>query len=1587
MARITSVSKKEFQSSVERRLARREQGEAIRQFSRNFFAQVPLAEIKSKDWEYVEAVVYSAWTFFREFKGKRPRVRVFNPDPEVHGYRHKNTIVEIAAVNLPFLLESVRIELNHHGIALVDVEQCLLHVKRPGKGEVTIVDRAEPNETLIHLEVHRPENDKGLERDLTEVIRLVQCAIDDFTPMRRKLLDWGDTFSDLVEAGADSSSETYDTLQWLHADNFTFLGYEEFELRGKGGYRLVAGSELGLTRPGYYAAGRALEPLEAELTFAKSPSKSRVHRPTYFDEFTVWSTDESGARRAGRFIGLFTSSVFNQNPVLIPLVGARIATVFEHLGLSPITHKGRVVGRIIEVLPREELFLSSSAELIDAVESIYSLQERRIVRLIVRQDACFVNCMVYLPRDAYDTDTRLKIQQLLINRFQAIHADFSTLFSESALVRIHFVLRVEPGSTRNVDIAELESIITGYTRSWEDGLRSVLVSEEGEARGQEIFNEVRGIFPPGYRDDYWPATAYGDIEFILTLAQENPLKVGLYQWVVGSQIEVRFKIYSLGKALPLSDVIPILENLGARAVEEHPYEIELRDQRIWIQDFVLELVDGIETTRALKEKFEYAFLEIWRGDKENDSFNRLVTVASMDVRKAWLLRAYAHYLVQLNLGFSQGYIAECMLRHSDIARLFIDLFHVRFDVARSRNANDERKLRKLILDSIELVENLSDDRILRTYFELISATQRTNYFQPDEEGNPKDYVSFKLLPEEISEMPLPKPKFEIFVYSCRMEGLHLRGGKVARGGLRWSDRSEDYRTEVLGLVKAQQVKNSVIVPVGAKGGFLSKRPMDGASREEVLQEGIYCYRKFISGMLDITDNLVKGKVVPPKHVVRHDDDDYYLVVAADKGTATFSDIANDLAISYGFWLGDAFASGGSVGYDHKQMGITAKGAWESVQRHFSELDVNLQSADFTAVGIGDMSGDVFGNGMLLSEHIQLVAAFNHQHIFIDPEPCAETGFRERSRLFKMSRSSWRDYDASIISPGGGVFDRSAKSIAVTPQMKKRFGISEKSLTPNRLIRYILKSKVDLLWNGGIGTYVKSQSESHLDVGDKANDAIRINGSELRCRVIGEGGNLGLTQLGRIEFCLNGGRCFTDFIDNAGGVNCSDAEVNIKIFLNQLVERGELTDTSRKRLLSRMTDEVSQLVLENNYRQALCINLMQAQSMRRNLEYIGVMKGLQEYGYLNASLEYLPDEEEMQSRLLKGQALTSPELSVLASYVKLAVKERLTQEGFSDHYMMGEMYSAFPGSLVRKYKQALSEHRLRAEIVGTQVANNMINNMGMSFVARIAETTGASRSQIAHAYVGARDIFDMEKWFQRIRAEDWQIAAKVQSDMQLDLIRLVRRATRWLLRNRRDALNLAVDVPLFSQAVATLLKDWEKIMTGDVLAEWQEDQLALEKQGVDKELARFSASNHYLYSVLAIVEIAGLTGESVRQVAAVFYGVGGALHLHWFSTQMHAYQAASQWEALARESLQDDLNWQAAAITLSVIRETSSRQAPAVKIEKWMQNRKPLVDRWLAMQSELRSARARDISIFTVAIRELMDLSQSGVGTAARLGMV
>ncbi|MDA9271863.1 NAD-glutamate dehydrogenase, partial [bacterium] len=1042
-------------------------------------------------------------------------------------------------------------------------------------------------------------------------------------------------------------------------------------------------------------------------------------------------------------------------------------------------------------------------------------------------------------------------------------------------------------------------------------------------------------------------------------------------------------IYQHDITIPLSDVLPIIENLGLRAISERPYVLKFDDGKItWINDFSMHYTLGCKfKMEEIKELFQNAFSRVWFGAAENDGFNQLVLAAGLDWRQVSVLRMYAKYFKQIGFTFSQEYIVSALNNNALIAKKLVQLFELRFH---PEQANDrEQRFQTLsdeILHDLDDVANLDEDKIIRQFVSAMTASLRTNYYQLDAAGQHKNYISIKFNSKVIPGVPKPHPLYEIFVYSPQFEAVHLRCSKVARGGLRWSDRREDFRTEILGLMKAQQVKNAVIVPSGAKGGFVAKRLFAlTVTREEVLAEGINCYKSFIRGLLDITDNYQQGTVVKPVSVVCYDEDDPYLVVAADKGTATFSDIANAISLEYGFWLGDAFASGGSIGYDHKKMGITAKGAWESVKRHFFEMGIDINTTDFTVVGIGDMAGDVFGNGMLLSKHIKLLAAFNHQHIFIDPTPHVEKSFQERERLFNLPRSSWADYDKKLISKGGGVFNRSAKSIVVSSEMKHILGIRQPVIEPNELIKIILRAKVDLLWSGGIGTFVKAQSETNQDVGDRSNDLIRINAKFLRCKSVVEGGNLGLTQLARVEYALNGGLIYTDFIDNSAGVSCSDKEVNIKILLNVIVAAGDLTAKQRNELLSEMTDEVSQLVLRENYLQTRAISLTVTQAMRAVELHSRYMAELSRIGKLDRSLEFLPEEKSLIERKLLGKGLSSPEIAVLLCYSKIILKEAiLASDVPEDAYLKQFLVGSFPKPLQTRFAKQMEHHPLKREIIATRVSNIIINEMGFSFVYRLQDETGAPISAIVRAYIIARSMMHMDLVWKQIELLDNQIDAKNQSSIMIVYVRLLRRLSRWFLRSQRMRLDIGKMVKQFDSGVNELRKALPDSLGEGFRSHFDERLNAYMEMGIPENLAMELTTTRGLFAAMDIVEIANRLSIKVYEAATAYFAVGEFLDLGWIRNHIIEHPTENHWEALSREALRDDLDWQQRQLTASILSTGGNAINFMQCLETWSVNNKLLIDRWQHVLTNLRSTSALNYTMFFVAIRELLDLTQTTV---------
>jgi glutamate dehydrogenase len=1117
-------------------------------------------------------------------------------------------------------------------------------------------------------------------------------------------------------------------------------------------------------------------------------------------------------------------------------------------------------------------------------------------------------------------------------------------------------------------------------RTWQDRLRSELVERFGEEKGLHLNRIYASVFPPAYVADVPPREATFDIER-LSKIEDDPscLCMSLYRPPDFPEQHLRFKIFHAETALPISDVIPMLENLGFRVMSEMPYLVNLQGgMTVSVQDFEMRYeYDRILVPAQVNEIFQNAFENIWRGKADNDGFNSLVLLAGLTWRQVMVLRTFCRYLLQTGLPFSQTYMEQVLETYPDIARLLVTKFEGRTDPELSA-----RKRRRCNLTTSQALDHAMDgvasldaDRIITAFRATIRATERSNYFQTNIDGGIKSYISVKLDPRKVPDLPKPKPRYEVFVYSPRVEGVHLRGGAVARGGLRWSDRQEDFRTEVLGLMKAQAVKNTLIVPVGAKGGFVAKKLPQG-DREEIMEEVIYCYQIFVQGLLDITDNLVDDKIVPPPNVVRNDGDDPYLVVAADKGTASFSDIANAISEEYGFWLGDAFASGGSVGYDHKKMGITAKGGWEAVKRHFREMGTNIQTTDFTLAGIGDMSGDVFGNGVLLSRHTKLLAAFNHMHIFLDPDPDPKISFRERERLFGLPRSGWNDYKSDLISAGGGVWSRSEKLIELSPQVRSILAVQEEGMTPDDLIKAILKMPVDLLWNGGIGTYVKASTETHADAGDRANDSVRINGNELRCKVIGEGGNLGFTQLGRIEYALNDGRMNTDFIDNSAGVDCSDREVNIKILLNVVARKQELTQGRRKKLLADMTDEVAAMVLRDNYLQTQALSILESNATGRLREHAYLIKVLEKEAGLDIELEFLPDSEEIDQRLKAGKGLTRPELAVLVSYGKIALyRDMIDSNVPEDDYLAKELISYFPQPLQRRYADLMGEHQLSREIISTLVTNSLVNRMGPVFVYRARDETGADVASVARAYTIAREVFEARSLWNAIEELDNKVHTNAQYSMLNRTTRLLKHGTHWFLDRSIFVSDIAAAVKRFGKPTQRLMDNVEEFLLGRELMKFQEAQALYGEIGIPQEVARRMAGLQSLHSALDIVEVAEATGVDPVRVASVYFRLGQKLRIAWLREQVELLAVQGRWQAMARNSMRENLYFLQGQLTQQIIDGAGSKRKPENTVDSWIEKRADRIRHVLDIIGEMRNQGAMDFPTLGVALQEIRRLTQ------------
>ncbi|HYT51773.1 MAG TPA: NAD-glutamate dehydrogenase [Gaiellaceae bacterium] len=1579
------------------------QASDVERFVRSYYADAAPEDLGELDL-YGAALAH--WHCLKRRRPGEVKVHAYTPTLEEHGWQSTHSVVEIVTDDMPFLVDSVAMALTRRGSAIHAFVHPIVKVRRDGEGRLLELLPWEAEgfaESLIHVEIDRQAEQAPLDElaaELQRVLADVHAAVEDWPAMREQVRA---IVAELDERpppiDPDDLAEAKALLEWMNDDRFTFLGYREYELHVQDDEDVLSSvpdSGLGILReterkPVSHSFARlspearrlAREPNLLNLT--KANSRATIHRPAYLDYVGLKRFDAEGAVSGERrFLGLYTHTAYRASPWEIPVLRRKAQRVVDRSGFVAGSHDHKALVEILESYPRDELFQIEEDELYDIALGILHLGERRRVRLFVRRDAFgrFLSALVYLPLERYNTRVRQRIEQILQDAFDGAGVDFSARISESVLARLHVIVHTDPGALRDFDVAAIEARLAEATRTWSDDLHDALVEQLGEERGAALYRRYREAFPPAYRDDFTPRVAVADIQRIERLDPNGDLDLSLYVPLESPAGHLAFKLLRSGRPILLSDVLPLLEDMGARVTDERPFEVTPLDAApVWIYDFGLDYGEDVELqVDRVRQIFQDAFAQAWRGAIENDGFNRLVLGAELRWQEVALLRAIAKYLRQASSTFSQAYMEEALAGNPELARLLVELFRLRFEPPRDEAKSGKvHELVREIEARLDAVASLDEDRILRSFLSVIQAMLRTNYFQSGQDGEPKPYLSFKLDPAGIPDLPAPRPMFEIFVYSPRMEGVHLRAGRVARGGIRWSDRREDFRTEILGLMKAQTVKNAVIVPTGAKGGFVLKRPP--GDREALRDEVVECYRILVRGLLDLTDTLAGGEVVPPPNVVRYDDDDPYLVVAADKGTATFSDIANALAAEYGFWLGDAFASGGSTGYDHKGMGITARGAWESVKRHFRELGTDIEAADFTVAGIGDMSGDVFGNGMLLSRHIKLLGAFDHRHVLIDPDPDPEQSFEERARLFALPASSWADYDERLISRGGGVFPRTAKSISLAPEARAALALEADTLTPNELIRALLRAPVDLLWNGGIGTFVKAKQETHAEVGDRASDAIRVDAEELRCRVVGEGGNLGLTQRARIAFALQGGRVIMDAIDNSAGVDCSDHEVNIKILLDAIVAEGDLTEKQRNALLAEMTDEVGDLVLRDNYEQTQAISTSAAQAASMADVHARYLRSLEQAGKLDPELEFLPDDETLTERKAAGRGLTAPEFAILLSYTKVALYEELLASDLPDDpHLAGELERYFPVALRQRFRTRLARHPLRREIVAAQVTNGLVNRAGTTFVLRLSEETGATGPDIARAFAVARDVFDLPSLWEEIEALDGRVAAQTQLAMLLKARILLERATRWLLRNRTRPLDIAAATSHFGPGAAALAEAADDVLCAADREAARRTRVELVGAGVPPTLADRVGRLESLLPALDLVEVAAATGLSFDEVTAVYIAIDDRLELHSLRERIAALPREERWDALARRALWEDLQSEHRALTADVLQE--SKDGPvAERVGTWMSHNAPAVDRCVQVLADVKAGDASDLATLSVAVREIRNLIEATTAPA------
>ncbi|MEK6734316.1 MAG: NAD-glutamate dehydrogenase [Pseudomonadota bacterium] len=1549
-------------------------------FVRKFYATIPMLNPKEDDYALYVELARNAFKFLENYKSPEPKITIYNGKSKTAESNH--TIIEILSDEKPFLFDSAMCLLNRLQIDVDRVAHPNIFVKRDKQGNLISIENQQEKdcsqEIIIQIVTsHSLDQDllKQVETELKNILNLVDYAVNDWKKIVLQIENSTKEFFNYSDKSSDLYQEQKEFLEKMKSKYFVYFGSIEYEF-SKGNPEIIQDSILGILKPELNIFNDLIKSTIFEtnelLSIGKLNKPSVIHRDANIDYLCLKITDSKGeVKKISVFIGLFTSILYYQSATLIPIIRGKLRYVLEKANFLPTSYAGKELVTIIEALPRDELFQISAEEMYPLLMEIYALLFSPELRLFMRKQGDTLSCILFLPMDLANSQNIKRLKLALSFEYgPIINHHFAQVYA-SKLCYYHFIIDTKNAAGQINNLKEVETNLRNLTKPWETLLRNLIFNEYGKHKGREYFNKFKQAFPSAYKESiFYHNEILEDIENIFKNMNDGNILFKVNSSAEGKKNTAQLKIY-YNEELNLSLIMPILQNLNFNIIAEQIYIISPENEKdIWLHQFTLKIDDNeAKMINDAKLNLEDALAAIWNHTCQNDVYNQLILKANLTHRQITLLRSFAEYLYQVKIGYSKEYIGQVLNKHFDVVKQIIELFYAKFN---NKLTIDERKtqsehLKNAIEKDLSLIHDNIEDQIIRRFIDLVDNVLRTNYFLHDADGQYKDYISLKIDSCKIASIPLPRPFREIFVYSANFEAIHLRGGKVARGGLRWSDRAEDYRTEVLGLMKTQIVKNSVIVPTGSKGGFILKN-ITGLDREALYAKAVHCYQNFLRGILDITDNIIEGKTHHPKHIVHYDDKDPYLVVAADKGTATFSDIANQISAEYNFWLGDAFASGGSNGYDHKKMGITAKGGWISVMRHFQEMGININKTDFTVVGIGDMSGDVFGNGMLLSEHIRLVGAFNHIHIFIDPNPDSKKSFEERKRLFNLPRSTWLDYNPEILSKGAKIYDRKAKLLELTPEIKERFKLPVDKITPNEMIKVLLTAEVDLLWNGGIGTYVKASFETNEQVGDKTNDNLRCNGSDLKCKIIGEGGNLGLTQYGRIEYARKGGRLNTDAIDNSAGVDCSDHEVNIKIALHQALGKSMITEEERVELLRHMTEDVAELVLKDNRTQtrALTIAEQEGHEILGSQEHF--INLLEESEILDRKLEGLPSPQQFAQLHSSKIGLTRPELSVLLAYSKNAIYNNLIETTIPDEeYFNSELSAYFPESMREKFAEIIASHPLRREIITTAITNSMVNRIDTFYLHLTVESTGHKFCDIARAYTITRDVFDLRNLWKEINTLDGLIPVENQSKLYIVIKKFVMRSTSWLLRNYKGKLNIASVISEYGDKIKELYAIIGGCAIGKFKENYNSDLSNFITMSVPSELAKKIAILNLLSSAYNIVEVSNKYKVATQKVAIIYFEIGHRFSLDWLRHCANNLVAENNWQDLAIRGFKDELYDIHRRITASAV-ELSERSEDG--LEKWYkQNDKhiKLFDRFIL---EVKSNNNIEYAMIDLSLKKL-----------------